>query len=128
MKKFLLLLPVFLSIIEVNAQRLYTYFDHKNALFAFDDGVFREIEYRPINDMKGVFDDPQVQHLKLAASIESGDNRGTVNVISQPVSLSRTPSRLAAPPPERGQHTDAILKEHGFTKSEIASLRKSGVI
>ncbi len=81
-----------------------------------------------INDMKGVFNDPQVKHLGLAASVESGDVRGTVRVISQPVTLSRTPSRTVLAPPERGQHTDAILKEHGFSKSEIAGLRKGGVI
>ena len=82
----------------------------------------------PINDMKGVFTDPQVKHLKLAEAIETTDSRGTVCVIAQPVTLSRTPSRTVLPPPERGEHTDAILKEHGFAKSEISTLRKQGVI
>jgi len=46
----------------------------------------------------------------------------------QPRSLSRTPSRLAAPPPGLGEHTDAVLKEFGFNAKEIAALRKAGAV
>jgi formyl-CoA transferase len=46
----------------------------------------------------------------------------------QPVSLSRTPSRLVAPPPGLGEHTDAVLKEFGFSAKEIAALRQSNAI
>ncbi len=46
-------------------------------------------------------------------------------MVGQPVSLSRTPSRLAAPPPELGEHTDEVLKEFGFSAKEIAALRKA---
>jgi crotonobetainyl-CoA:carnitine CoA-transferase CaiB-like acyl-CoA transferase len=46
----------------------------------------------------------------------------------QPVSLSRTPSRFAAPPPELGEHTDAILKEFGFSAKQIAALRKANAV
>jgi crotonobetainyl-CoA:carnitine CoA-transferase CaiB-like acyl-CoA transferase len=42
--------------------------------------------------------------------------------------LSRTPSRLAAPPPRLGQHTDAVLKEFGFSASEIKALHKAGAV
>jgi crotonobetainyl-CoA:carnitine CoA-transferase CaiB-like acyl-CoA transferase len=42
--------------------------------------------------------------------------------------LSRTPSRFAAPPPELGQHTDAVLKEFGFSKREIAALHKAKAV
>jgi crotonobetainyl-CoA:carnitine CoA-transferase CaiB-like acyl-CoA transferase len=44
------------------------------------------------------------------------------------VSRGRTPSRLAAAPPERGEHTDEILREFGFTDTEIASLRTAKVV
>ncbi len=82
----------------------------------------------PINRIDAVFNDVQVKHLGLAQSVESGDQRGTVNVIGQPFALSRTPSRIATAPPERGQHTAAILKEFGFSKSEIAALKKLSVV
>ena len=82
----------------------------------------------PIYSVDQVFADPQVQHLGMAQAIESGDTRGTLNLVSQPVSLSRTPSRIVAPPPERGQHADEILAEFGYTKREITALRKAKVI
>jgi len=33
-----------------------------------------------------------------------------------------------APPPDLGEHTDAILKEFGFKAVEIAALRKTNAI
>ena len=36
--------------------------------------------------------------------------------------MSRTKSRIAAPPPSLGQHTDEVLKEFGFKPKEIAAL------
>jgi formyl-CoA transferase len=46
----------------------------------------------------------------------------------QPVSLSRTASRLVAPPPGLGEHTDAVLKDFGFSAKEIAALRRANAL
>ena len=75
-----------------------------------------------------MFEDAQVKHLDLVNAIETGDARGQLKVLAQPVRLSRTPSRTVAAPPERGEHTDVVLKEFGFTTKEIAALRKQQVI
>jgi len=75
-----------------------------------------------------MFADPQVKHLSVVEDIESGDARGTLHLLAQPVRLSRTPSKVVAPPPERGQHNDEVLREFGFSKKEIADLKKAGVI
>jgi crotonobetainyl-CoA:carnitine CoA-transferase CaiB-like acyl-CoA transferase len=81
-----------------------------------------------INSIEAVFNDVQVKHLELVQSIESGDARGQLRLLAQPVTLSRTPSRLAGAPPERGQHSAVILKQFGFSKAEVAALKKSGVV
>jgi crotonobetainyl-CoA:carnitine CoA-transferase CaiB-like acyl-CoA transferase len=44
------------------------------------------------------------------------------------MSLSRTPSRLAAPPPERGEHTDEVLAAFGFSEQEIADLHRGKIV
>lgn len=82
----------------------------------------------PIYAIDKMFADPQVKHLDVVEDIESGDARGTLHLLAQPVRLSRTPSKLVSPPPERGQHNEEILREFGFSKKEITVLKKSGVI
>jgi crotonobetainyl-CoA:carnitine CoA-transferase CaiB-like acyl-CoA transferase len=81
----------------------------------------------PIYTIAEVFADPQVRHLGMAQSV-SGNGKGKLRLVGQPVSLSRTPSRLAARPPEAGEHTDAVLKEFGFSAREIAALHKAGAV
>ncbi len=81
----------------------------------------------PIYSIDQVFDDPQVKHLGVAQTVERR-GRKPLRLLAQPVSLSRTPSRLAAPPPDLGEHTDAVLREFGFSGKEIAALRAADAI
>jgi crotonobetainyl-CoA:carnitine CoA-transferase CaiB-like acyl-CoA transferase len=80
----------------------------------------------PIYSIDQVYADPQVEHLRMAQSVKKKDK--VMRMAGQPVSLSRTPSRLVAPPPDLGQHTNQILKEFGFTAKQIAALRKAGAV
>ncbi|MDC7786207.1 CaiB/BaiF CoA-transferase family protein [Rhodoplanes sp. TEM] len=80
----------------------------------------------PILSIDKVFADPQVRHLGLAQDVEGSEP--PLTLVGQPFGLSRTPSRLAAPPPGRGQHTEAVLAEFGFAADEIAALRDAGAI
>src|SRR5499427_3739144 len=81
----------------------------------------------PIYSIDEVYADPQVVHLGMAQSVKTKD-KSTLRMAGQPMSLSRTPSRLAAPPPTLGEHTDAVLKEFGFSAKEIAALRKANAV
>jgi crotonobetainyl-CoA:carnitine CoA-transferase CaiB-like acyl-CoA transferase len=49
-------------------------------------------------------------------------------MVGQPVSLSRTPSKLAKPPPALGEHTDDVLADFGFTAQEIAALHQAKAV
>jgi formyl-CoA transferase len=81
----------------------------------------------PIYAIDEVFADPQVQHLGIARKTKNADG-APLQVVGQPVSLSRTPSESVAPPPKRGQHTDEVLKEFGFSSGEIDALRRANAI
>jgi crotonobetainyl-CoA:carnitine CoA-transferase CaiB-like acyl-CoA transferase len=81
----------------------------------------------PIYSIDQTFADPQVKHLGIAQGVKKKDNTVT-RLVGQPVTLSRTPSRLVLRPPEIGEHTAAVLKEFGFKASEIAALRKAKAI
>jgi crotonobetainyl-CoA:carnitine CoA-transferase CaiB-like acyl-CoA transferase len=81
----------------------------------------------PIYSIDEVFADPQVRHLGIAQKV-AGTGKHALRLVGQPVSLSRTPSRLAAPPPKLGEHTDAVLGEFGFSAREIAALHKAKAV
>lgn len=80
-----------------------------------------------INDVAQVFADPQVRHLGLAQPVRSQE-RGDTRLVGQPILMSRTPSRIAAPPPLAGQHSREILSEIGYREDEIDALKRDGVI
>ena len=82
----------------------------------------------PIYTIDQVFADPQVQHVGIAQPVKVKKGAKKMTLVGQPISLSRTPSKLAAPPPGMGEHTDAILKEFGFTKPQIAALHKARAV
>lgn len=81
----------------------------------------------PIYAIDEMFEDPQVRHLEIVKGVESR-KLGKLNVLRQPFSLSRTPSQMVAPTPERGEHTEEVLKEFGFTEAEITALHQSKAI
>ena len=80
-----------------------------------------------INDIGQAFENPQVRHLGIAQPVSSQD-RGETKLVGQPVLLSRTPSRIAAPPPLCGQHSAAVLAEIGYSEAQIEEFRARGVI
>jgi crotonobetainyl-CoA:carnitine CoA-transferase CaiB-like acyl-CoA transferase len=78
-----------------------------------------------INDIGQVFANEQVRHLGLAQPFVSQE-RGATELVGQPILMSRTPSRIASPPPLAGQHSTEILTEIGLTPDEIAGMKASG--
>src|SRR3954470_878020 len=58
-----------------------------------------------INDMRGVFEEPQVQHLGMVKEVVSS-RLGPQRLVGQPVQLERTPSTVARAAPRRGEHTE----------------------
>jgi crotonobetainyl-CoA:carnitine CoA-transferase CaiB-like acyl-CoA transferase len=81
----------------------------------------------PIYRMNEVFADPQVEHLGIAQAVEHS-KLGRMELVGQAVTLSRTPSKLETASPERGEHTDAVLRELGYDADAIVRLRAKGVV
>jgi len=79
-----------------------------------------------INDVKGVFEEPQVQHLGIVKEVVS-QHHGSQRLVGQPVQLERTPSTIARSAPKRGEHSEEILREIGLAAAELALLKSKGV-
>jgi formyl-CoA transferase len=79
-----------------------------------------------INDVKGVFEEAQVQHLGIVKDVVS-IHHGPQKMVGQPMQLTRTPSTVARSAPKRGEHSEEILKELGLEASELLHLKSKGV-
>lgn len=79
-----------------------------------------------INDVKGVFEEAQVQHLGIVKELVS-KHHGPQRLVGQPMQLERTPSTIARAAPKRGEHSEEILKEIGLEAAELAVLKSKGV-
>ena len=76
----------------------------------------------PIYSIDQAFADPQVGALGIVDKLDD------VAYLGQPVTLSRTPSRVVAHPPAQGEHTVAVLRELGYGDAEIERLQSDGII
>ena len=76
----------------------------------------------PIYAIDEAFADPQVRQLGMVQEV------GDVPYLGQPVTLSRTPSRVVAHPPALGEHTAEVLREIGFDDAGIARLKSEGIV
>lgn len=84
----------------------------------------------PVNDIAGVFADPQVEARGMRVDVpHSGAAGGTVPLIANPIKMTATPPGYRAGPPTLGQHTDEVLDELlGIGGAEREALREGGAI
>ena len=82
----------------------------------------------PINTIDQVFADPQVRHLGLAQGVRSHE-RGDVELVGQPIIMSRTPSPHPHAAAARWASTPTrSCASSATTTSAIAALRAAAVI
>ena len=84
----------------------------------------------PINDLKQVFDDPQVKAREMVIEMDHpATGARPAKLIASPIRMSATPVTYRLAPPTLGQHTDDVLREKlGLSDAEIAALREKGVV
>ena len=82
----------------------------------------------PINNMKEVFEDPQVEHRQLRVDIPHPLG-GFAPSVASPLRLSATPVEYRLAPPMLGQHNEEIFKGLlGKSATEFDRLRAAGIV
>ena len=81
----------------------------------------------PINDLAGVFADPQILHRGLRLDMPHAAG-GNAPQVGNPIRLSATPIDYRHAPPVLGQDTELVLREMGRSDEDIATLKTAGVI
>ena len=79
-----------------------------------------------INNLKQVFEEPQVKHLGILKKVKS-KHLGEQTLMGQPVTLTRTPSTIARAAPKRGEHSEEILSEIGYDRAALDRMKAAGV-
>ncbi len=86
-----------------------------------------EIPWSPLQTLPELIKDPQARANDFFLPLDH-PTYGRIEVVANPVKLSRTPETIRMPAPEVGQHTEEILLEYGYTHGDIERFRQQGVI
>ncbi|SEH63565.1 CoA:oxalate CoA-transferase [Halopenitus malekzadehii] len=122
---------------ETNAKRV----QHREALDAELEATFAELTTETaldalaehdvpashVRDMAEVFADPQLESRGMRVEMEH-PTAGTVEMPGSPMHFSRSPTTYRRHPPLLGEHTTAVLREHGYEDDDIDRLREAGAI
>jgi len=80
-----------------------------------------------IKNVQETMEDPQVQHLGMAKSLQH-PKLGEISVVGQAVILSRSKRDVFTAAPDRGEHNDEVYAEFGVSPQRLAALRQEGAI
>ncbi|MCB1472237.1 MAG: CoA transferase [Rhodobiaceae bacterium] len=118
---------------SVNRGELIPLLESAIARFARDDLLARleaaGVPAGPVNTLDQVFDDPQVTSRGMRVAMPHPATGGEVELIGNPVKLSRTPVTYRLHPPMLGEHTREVLASMmGLDDAQIERLAEDGVI
>ena len=116
-------------------------FQHARELTAILDPLFAArtlAEWGDVLDGAGCFwgkvqsvaevaSDPQAEAIGAFAETHLPDGR-PLRIVKSPVAFEGTPTTVAGPAPELGQHTEEVLLEAGYTWEDIARLKDAGTL
>jgi CoA:oxalate CoA-transferase len=90
--------------------------------------VAESIPVAPVLHIDQTLEDPHVKARGIIQEMEH-PTAGMVRSPGFPVKMSKTPGTARRPAPQLGQHNEEVLTQLlGYTKEQVADLRKAGVI
>lgn len=81
----------------------------------------------PVNTVAQALEDPQTMAREMIMSVPH-PQIPDLRLLGLPVKLSGSPGAIRKAPPLLGEHTDEVLRELGYSDTEIERFHKSGIV
>mgnify|MGYP003667419748 CR=1 FL=1 len=85
------------------------------------------VPFGRVKTVREFAEDPQAKHNRTIFDADHPE-AGTLRYVRYPGHLSETPAALYRHPPRLGEHSEAILREAGFSDAEIENLLQENVV
>ena len=86
-----------------------------------------KIPWAPISTLPEVINDPQARANDMFVGYDH-PTYGKIEIVANPVRLSKAPAETRIPAPEFNQHTEEVLLEYGYDWDDISRLKETHVI
>jgi crotonobetainyl-CoA:carnitine CoA-transferase CaiB-like acyl-CoA transferase len=86
-----------------------------------------DVPATPVNTVDQVMNDPQTAERGIVQRVRHS-KLGEIPVVGTPLRFSRMSPGVRRAAPLRGEHTDEILAEHGYTPARIQALRDKKIV
>ncbi|MDD5288899.1 MAG: CoA transferase, partial [Dehalococcoidales bacterium] len=85
------------------------------------------VPWAPVQTLPEVIADPQARANNFFIPYDH-PVYGRMEMVGNPVTLSKYPEKIRMPAPQHGQHTNEVLLEYGYTLEELSAFREKRII
>ncbi len=109
--------------------RIFERFTMKHdKLTLYEKGQAARVAITPVSNGKDLLENPQLRHRNFWQTIYHSNLAREITYPGAPYELGNLEWRIGSAAPTFGQHTAEILKELGYSDSDIEALAKEGIV